>query len=218
MPGEQQSLIDMFGSPAWTPVSNGQGADESLDAAASLAASGNHNSYRLRVLRCLHYHPGTDRETAARLGLPESTVRPRRVGLAKRGLIERDEQVASFGRAKAWRWKVTSKGTATLHAETVSMAAETYHDVPDPVLPQADISRLVTVLWALQDSPRADFELERDLGLPGNTLRPRRVKLLERGHIERDGTRLSPRSQTQVSVWRVTVKGTEWMREKGVLR
>lgn len=73
--------------PAWTP-SSGQGetADTSLEAAASMAGRGA-AAIRELVLETITSRPSTDQEIAELLGLPENTVRPRRIELRDRGVV-----------------------------------------------------------------------------------------------------------------------------------
>ena len=55
---------------------------------------------------------------------------------------------------------------------------------------------------AIKEQPRNDFELQRDLNLGGDTLRPRRWSLQKRGLVEDSGeTRRAKRGQAKV--WRV---------------
>lgn len=64
------------------------------------------------------------------------------------------------------------------------------------------------VFDAIAAKPRNDFELQRDLDLSGDTLRPRRWSLQKRGLVEDSGeTRKAKRGQA--IVWRVT-KGAVW--------
>jgi hypothetical protein len=63
---------------------------------------------------------------------------------------------------------------------------------------------------AIKERPRNDFELQRDLNLSGDTLRPRRWSLQKRGLVEDSGeTRKAKRGQGKV--WRV-VEGKSYDR------
>ena len=64
------------------------------------------------------------------------------------------------------------------------------------------------VFDAITERPRNDYELQRDLNLSGDTLRPRRWSLQKRGLVEDSGeTRKAKRGQGKV--WRIT-KGATW--------
>lgn len=64
------------------------------------------------------------------------------------------------------------------------------------------------VFDAIQAEPRNDFELQRDLGLSGDTLRPRRWSLQRRGLVEDSGTTRKAK-RGQAIVWCVT-EGETW--------
>ena len=63
---------------------------------------------------------------------------------------------------------------------------------------------------AIAAEPRNDYELQRDLDLAGDTLRPRRWSLQKRGLVE-DSGRTRKAKRGQAIVWRV-VEGQGWDR------
>lgn len=80
-----------------------RGSDTSKKAAAAVADKA--PSQRERVLSVLRLGPLTDEQIAARLGLRDNTVRPRRIELKNLGLIvEAGTAMTTSGRA-ATLWK-----------------------------------------------------------------------------------------------------------------
>ncbi|TPV94878.1 MAG: helix-turn-helix transcriptional regulator [Myxococcales bacterium FL481] len=80
---------------------------ETSHAAARRAKPGS-GSARMRVLRCIAQTDGlTDQEIQQRLGMRESTQRPRRVELAEAGLIETHGTRKTESGRSAQVWRVT---------------------------------------------------------------------------------------------------------------
>ena len=65
------------------------------------------NALQRRVLEFIAWRPSTDEEIATELAMNPSTVRPRRIELARRGLIVEDgtRKTASGRMATVWRRK-----------------------------------------------------------------------------------------------------------------
>ena len=68
------------------------------------------------------------------------------------------------------------------------------------------------VLAALVADPATDQQLEQRLGVAGNTLRPRRKELLDRGLVEHTGDFRPTPSGRRSKVYRVTPAGAEALR------
>ncbi len=70
---------------------------------------------------------------------------------------------------------------------------------------QPDLPRLeMLVWWALRARPRTDSEIQAVTGLSGDTERPRRLKLVEKGLVEDSGERRVPEGKRQRAiVWRL---------------
>jgi predicted ArsR family transcriptional regulator len=99
---DQATDLPLFARPAPSV----RGSQTSAAAADSLDAPTLNRLHRL-VLAWLEQHgPSTDEEIAAGLGMNPSTQRPRRIELARRGLVQQaGEKRTSSGR-KATSWRV----------------------------------------------------------------------------------------------------------------
>lgn len=88
------------------------GSVTSAQAADSLAPA-TLNALQLRVLELLHATPGglTDEEMQLRLGMNPSTQRPRRIELAKAGMIQKAgvRKTASNRNADVWQAMAASR-------------------------------------------------------------------------------------------------------------
>lgn len=79
----------------------------------------------------------------------------------------------------------------------------------------------VETLWLFKrygDLGLTDLELDaagRDLGLRFSTLRPRRVALFQKGHIQDSAKRRRTHSGREATVWRITEEGLAALRKLG---
>lgn len=95
----QRSLFD----PAESPPPAARHRRTSVAAAESVRPT--RMSRQARVLACIQESPKTDQEVAEALGLPENSVRPRRVELEQQQLVResgKTRQTASGRRAIVW--------------------------------------------------------------------------------------------------------------------
>lgn len=93
--------------PLFAPRAPSVAGSATSAAAADALAPATLNAMQRRVLAYLEQHgPSTDEEIAAGLGMNPSTERPRRIELARRGLVvEAGERKTASGR-KATVWRV----------------------------------------------------------------------------------------------------------------
>ena len=101
---DSTTALPLFAAPARAPAV--QHSRTSMAAADSLA-SDTLNTLQRQVVAFLREHgPSTDEEIATGLGMNPSTERPRRIELARRGLVvEAGERKTASGR-KATVWRV----------------------------------------------------------------------------------------------------------------
>lgn len=68
------------------------------------------------------------------------------------------------------------------------------------------------VLQSLAKSPKADWELGRELGLEVQTISPRRGECVNMGHVEKTTMRVETPQNSSAIVWRITEQGREALR------
>jgi len=84
-----------------------QRTDTSIDAAAEIS-NGRAEKVRIRVLAELRMKPQTDQELASKLGVPENTIRPRRVELVDNGMVrDSGERRLTKAKRKAIVWEAS---------------------------------------------------------------------------------------------------------------
>ena len=66
---------------------------------------------REKVHRCLMEAPGTDEDIAERLGLPQNSLRPRRIELQRSGKVRPLRKVRTRSGRLAWLWGVADGAT-----------------------------------------------------------------------------------------------------------
>lgn len=72
--------------------------------------------------------------------------------------------------------------------------------------------RVFDALHAAGGDGMTDEELQRHLGMGGNTERPRRIELVDAGMVADSGRRRPTNSDSRGIVWTVTSRGDFWMR------
>jgi FixJ family two-component response regulator len=100
--------------PLFAPVARAPAQAHSATSRAAADSLGGNtlNTLQRRVLDLLHATPGglTDEEIANRLGMNPSTERPRRIELARRGLVVKAGTRKTASGRNADVWTVTTKG------------------------------------------------------------------------------------------------------------
>jgi hypothetical protein len=73
--------------------------------------------------------------------------------------------------------------------------------------------QVLRFLVAMGTDGATDDEIQRNLGMQGSTERPRRIELVESGHVEDLGERRLTGSGRKAVVWFATAKGRLAMQE-----